>query len=526
MKRQWVRFVAAVSAAVALSLLLVSCAGNPQKAKLKYLQKGEAYAKQRQYSSAQIEFRNALKVDPRYVDAYYQLAKADIGLAEEDGALQRKDSAQQDLRDAFKALSQAITVDPNRVDVRLARAELLSSARDDKDETQATADANYVLQQDPKNADAHRVLGTILFEQKQYDQALQEFSKAAALAPNDPNSYLGIAQTNLALRHPDDAELNFKKAIQVEPHFILAYLQLGELYAQQNNVAQAEQIVQAGIQANPSVIGLYEALAQYEVRHQNPSQAEQTLQAGIKANPSAIALYLGLAGLYRGEGKQSDSENALASLTNQLPKSADAALGIGDFYVQAKMTDRAVAEYQRGLSLDPHNLNIEEHLEILYLSTGKIELAANVDNDVLKQYPNDVMARVNHGRVLMAQGKTQDAIQSLQKVAADAADSAQAHFYLAMAYSQSNDMAQANSELQQTLRVAPGNPDALNKLVELNFKQQKYTVAQLYAQELDDEEHHANPATHLMLGQILLGLGQVSQAADQFTTAEKLAPNS
>jgi tetratricopeptide (TPR) repeat protein len=526
MKRQRVRFVAPVSATVALSLLLVSCAGNPQKAKLKYLQKGEAYMKQSQFSSAAIEFRNALKVDPRYVEAYYQLARADMGLAEEDGARQRKDSALQDLRDAFKALNQAITVDPNRVDVRIARAELLSSSPGVKDQVQAAADANYVLQQDPKNADAHRVLGTTLFEQKQYDQAIQEFSRAASLAPSNPNSYLGIAQTNLALHHPDDAELNFKKAIQVNSHFIQAYMELAGMYAQQNHVDQAEQIVQQGIQANPSVTGLYEALAQYEVQHESPAQAEQTLQAGIKANPSAIPLYLDLAGVFEGQGKQADAENTLGSLSGQLPKSADAALGIGDFYVRAKMTDRAVAEYQRGLSLDPHNLNIEEHLEILYLSTGRADLAANVDGDLLKQYPNDVLVRVNHGRVLMAQGKVQDAIQSLQKVAADAADSAQAHYYLAMAYLQSNDMAQANGELQQALRAEPGLPDALRALVDLNLRQQKYTVAQLYAQELDNEEHHANPATHLVLGEILLGLEQVSQAADQFTTAEKLAPNS
>jgi tetratricopeptide (TPR) repeat protein len=526
MKRQWVEFVAAATATVALSLFLVSCAGNPQKAKLKYLQKGEAYMKQSQYSSAAIEFRNALKVDPRYVEAYYQLAKADLKLADKDAALQKKDSVMTDARDAYKALNQAITVDPNRVDVRMLRAELLSSSTDAKDQATATDDANHVLQQDPKNADAHRILGGILFAQKQYDRALQEFSKAAALAPNNPNPYFGIAQTNLALHDQDDAELNFKKAIQVDPHFIVAYLQLGELYAQKSNVAQAVQIVQAAIQANPSVIGLYQALARYDLRQQNPTQAEQTLQAGIKVNPSSIPLYLNLAAVFESQGKQADAENALASLSGQLPKSAEAALGIGDFYVQAKMTDRAVAEYQRGLSLDPHNLEIEEHLENLYLSTGKTGLAANVDDDLLKQYPTDVDVRVNHGRVLMAQEKVQDAIQYLQTVAADAADSPEAHYYLAMAYSRSNDMAQASKELQQTLRVAPGNPLALTQLANLNYTQRNYTVAQLYAQELDDQEHHANPATLLMLGRILLRLGQVSQAADQFTAAEKLDPNS
>ena len=474
MKRQWVRFVAAVSATVALSLLLVSCAGNPQKAKLKYLQKGEAYMKQSQFSSAAIEFRNALKVDPRYVEAYYQLAKADLAL--------------RDPNSAYKALGQAIALDPNRSDARLDRARLLSFARE---YGPATDDANYVLKQEPKNADAHRVLGSILAAQKQYDQALQEFSKAAALAPDDAQSYLDIALTNLALRHPADAEMSIKKAIQVDPKAVPAYLDLANFYRAENN----------------------------------PAQAEQVLQDGIKANPSAIPLYLDLAGVFQSQGKQADAGNVLSSLSGQLPKSAEAALGIGDFYLQAKMNDRALSEYQRGLSIDAHNITLEERIEDLYLTTGKTDLAANVDDELLKLYPNDVLARVNHGRVLMAQGKVPDAIQSLQKVSADAADSPQAHYYLAMAYWQNHDLAQANSELQQALRAEPGLPLALTALVNLNFAQQKYSVAQLYAQQLEQKDP-ADPGARLMLGEILLRLGQVSQAGDQFTAAEKLAPNS
>ncbi len=525
MKRQWVQFIAAASATVALSLLLVSCAGNPQKAKLKYLQKGEAYMKQSQYSSAVIEFRNALKVDPRYTDAYFQLAKADLALADAASALQKKDLVEQDARNAYKALSQAISLDPNRLDVRLARAELQSSAHDDKDEAQATVDVNYVLKEDPGNAEAHRVLGSVLLAQKQYDQALQEFSKAAALAPNSPYSYLGIALTNMALNHPGDAELNFKKAIQVDSHFVPAYVELAGLYFQQKNVDQAEQVLQTGIQANPSLLPLYTGLARIYMQQKNPAQAEQTFQEGIKANPSAIVLYLNLAAVFESQGKQSDAENALNSLSGQLPKSTDAALGIGDFYLQTKMNDRALAAYQRGLSIDSQNIVVQERIEDLYLTTGQTDLAAKLDDQLLKQSPSDVLARINHGRVLMAQGKVSDAIDALQKVATAAVDSAQAHYYLAMAYEQNKDLTQANNQLQQALRVSPTPlPIALTALVKLNFAQRNYSVAQLYAQELVQQDE-ADANAHLMLGEALLNLEQLKQAGDEFAAAQKLAPN-
>lgn len=477
MIRQWVRSFAVPFGTLALSVVLASCAGNPQKARLKYLQKGDAYMKQKQYASAVIEYRNALKVDPRYSDAYFALAKAELAQGNPQGG--------------YQSLTQAISVDPSRVDVRIARASLLSTSPNGKDEAQGVEDVKYVLQKEPNNAEAHRVLGSLLFDQHQFDQSLQEFSKAATIAPNEPASYIGMARANLALHNAADAELNLKKAIQVDSaHAAAAFVDLAGLYVQEKNFGQAE----------------------------------QTLQAGIKAEPTSIPLYLDLAILYEGQQKKSDADNILTSLSTQLPKSTEAALGIGDFYREAGMDDRALAEYQRGLSIDPQNAVIEERLENLYLTKGQTSQAVALDNELLKQSPNDISVRVNHGRVLMAQGKASDALQALQKVAADAAGSPEAHYYLAMAYEQNSDLSQANGELQQTLRVAPSNPMALTALIDLNSRQGKYSVAQLYADELV-QKNQADPRSHVMLGRVLMRLGEAKQAGDEFSAAEKLSPN-
>src|ERR1700730_3767260 len=58
--------------------LLGSCSSDPEKAKLKYLAAGQSYMAKGLYGDAAIEFRNALRLDPRFVDAYYQLAQADL----------------------------------------------------------------------------------------------------------------------------------------------------------------------------------------------------------------------------------------------------------------------------------------------------------------------------------------------------------------------------------------------------------------------------------------------------------------
>jgi len=109
------RTILSLTVVITASLFLASCARDPQKAKTNYVQKGVAYMKKGQYSSAVIEYRNALKIDPTYVDAYIKLAQADEALG--DG------------NSAYAALEKAVEIDPNRVDSRFARAQFWLAVR-------------------------------------------------------------------------------------------------------------------------------------------------------------------------------------------------------------------------------------------------------------------------------------------------------------------------------------------------------------------------------------------------------------
>src|ERR1700687_5903014 len=95
---------------MAVAGMLISCSSDPQRAKVKYLAAGQKYMKKGQYGDASIEFRNALRLDPSFVDAYYQLAQAYL--------------AHQDWTATYRSLQKAIELDPNRLDARLERGRL------------------------------------------------------------------------------------------------------------------------------------------------------------------------------------------------------------------------------------------------------------------------------------------------------------------------------------------------------------------------------------------------------------------
>ena len=432
-------------------LMLVACSKDPQKAKTKYLAEGQNYMKKGQYGDASIEFRNALRIDPRFVDAYYQLAQVDL--------------AQRNWNGAYTSLQRAIDLDPTRLHARLDRGRLFLAARQFGD---AEAEANYILKQQPNDVGAYQLLGAALSGEQKPDQALAAFSKVTELRPNDPGAYINMALVEISLHRPGDAEQNFKRAVSVDPKSIQAYTDLANFYRLQNQVPEAQSI----------------------------------LQGGVANIPDGTSLYIEWASILAAQGKSDDAEAVLDKLRKQLPNSSAAAVAIGDFYFERKQTDRALVEYRRGLSADPKNLDIKKRMQDLYLTTGQITLASDLDKELMKDAPKDVFVRLDHGRLLMGQGKSQDAISFLQGVVADAADSPQAHYYLAMAFWQNGDLGQAHGALMDALKVSQGFSPALQALARLSLAQGNSLDAQIYAQEIV-QQAPADSNARLLLAETL-----------------------
>jgi tetratricopeptide (TPR) repeat protein len=471
MKRR--NYLAAAVILLSVVTSLSGCASNPEKAKLKYLAAGQDYMAKGLYGDAAVEFRNALRLDPRFVDAYYQLAQADM--------------ARHEWASAYGALEKTIALNPTRLDARLDRGRIYLAARQFRD---AEEEANFILKQDPKDVAAYQLMGAALIGEQRPDQAMDAFEKVTELMPSSASAYVNLALVEVSLHRLPDAERHLKRAVLVESGDTQAYVDLANFYRLQNR----------------------------------GPEAERTLRDGIAKNPKGTALYIDWASILTSQGKKEDADALLDRLRKQPGDSADAALAIGDFYFEQKDTSRALAEYQRGLTLAPKSLEIKKRIQDLYLSSGRTELAVALDKELRKEGPKDITVRIDHARLLMAQGNVRDAITDLQGVVADAADSAQAEYFLAMAHLQNGNPGQAQSALLDALKASPDLPIALQALSRLSLARGDVTEAVTYAQELVDK-FPTDYGYRRLLAEALARHGQGREAEEQFLVAKRLAPN-
>jgi tetratricopeptide (TPR) repeat protein len=464
--------IVASAALIILAAILAGCSGDPQVRKQKYFNSGLDYLKKGKYQESILQFQNALKLDPHYVDAFYHLAQAQF--------------ASYEWREAYTNLQHAIQLDPTRVDARLSLGNLYLAARDFPN---ARDEASYALQRDPNSAPAHELMGMTLLMERQPDNALRELSKVVELDPRSPSGYINLALVEVGLGRNDDAEKHFEQAVSVAPRSAQPYINLANFYRLQRQMPRAEEVLQQGAKLNPDTVSLYIAWADL---------------------------------LYSGQRKDA-AEAVIDSMRRRPLKPAQVALAAGDFYFARKETERALAEYRRGLAADPKNLEIQNHMVECYLGSDRIEEARKWNAAVLSQRPQDVYAGIAKARILLASGKRDDAIAEFRRLASQAQDLPQVHYYLAQAYRQNQSLEEAKTELLETLRMAPSMVAAQHSLAELYLAQRDLDSAQALSEEIV-RKNPADAAARALLGAVFLQRGETAKALDQFLAARQVSP--
>jgi Tfp pilus assembly protein PilF len=171
-----------VSALACLAVLaLQGCTRNPNVRKVKYLNSGKSYAAQGKDKEAIIQFSNAIKIDPRYADAHFELAKAYLKTGSPMGA--------------YAELRHTVDLDPKNLEARLELGQIYLAGHA---YSKSLEQANAILAVDPKNADAWGLKSGIAMANNDHAEALKDIQQALTYAPNRAgfHAQLGLIQAS------------------------------------------------------------------------------------------------------------------------------------------------------------------------------------------------------------------------------------------------------------------------------------------------------------------------------------------
>jgi tetratricopeptide (TPR) repeat protein len=444
------RSIRLVAVILAVLVGFTSCSRDPTVVKKRYLESGNKYFDKGRYKEASIQYRNALKRDPKYGAAYYQLALVSIQLKEINGAV-----------DALRRAVEPVNINEPyywEAVVKLSDIYLAFGRGEQLYMKEVEASTDLLLKRDANSFDAHRLVGDL------------NFSRAIAAYRNK--------QPDQGAVFLDRATAEYRKAESVKPGQLGVLMQLARTRVAKPDFAEAETIYRRVIDKDKTFQGAYTELYDLFIYQNKPVDAEQVLKLAFTNNPEQFGYLTLLARHYSGLQRRDDMLKVLNQIKSHARDYPQAYQTVGDFYLRMGDNESAIREYQEGISKDEKKKPMYQKriIEVL-MRQGKRSEAAEVNAQILKDNKDDNDARGLAATFLLDKGDIAKALTELQQVVTLAPDNPVSRYNLGRAHAARNEYEQARQQFQKAIELRPDYILARLSLAELQVAHSEFDAA-------------------------------------------------
>ncbi len=426
--------------------------------------KGVVYTSKRDFAAARASFDQALKVDPGYVAAAYNLAQLDLVQRNADGArkgyeriLAKDPRNEQALlgiatvlavthaptAEIRAALERAINANPSAVRPRIALVNYYGQQRDAKGALAAAQAANNAIPNNPQILD---LLGAAQQAAGENNQALDTMARAAKLQPENAQPLLRLAGVQASLKDYDGSIATLKKAIALQPQMPATWLALAGVYIVSKQpdagIVEARRL-QKELPTRAAGYGLEGNLLMSQKKPQDAAKAYREALAREPVPILAVSLYSAL----QAAGRKDQAAAMAQQWQKENPKDVVLLALRGQQALLAKDYKTAVTHLRAAVEVEPNNIVTLNNLAWALNELGDPTAAEYADRAAnLAPYAPSVMD--TQGWILVAQGKTSRGIELLRMASGLAPQDADIRLHLAKSLLKSGDKAGAKTELE------------------------------------------------------------------------------
>jgi len=380
--------------------MLVACA-TPQTRQARFLERGKRLLASRDYERAVLEFRNALQVNPRSAEPYFE-----IGLVR----LQQGRHA-----DALSQFQQAVALNSKHAAARMKSAELMAFSEHMKSVEEARQQLTVLSQENPTDSGVLDALAVVEARMGQVDDAMAHLDRSLAQSPGRVASAIALARLKAGRKDIAGAEKVLLDSTVKNPRSANAHLALAQFYLSQNRLSEAEARTRTALEIEPENGPALVALAVLELRANNKGAAERTY-----ARLSAL------------DGKEYKPLHAIYLFRE------------GHF-------DAALTEFETLANRDREDRAARSRLIAAYLALGKVAEAEKRVSAALEMHPKDSDALFQRAQISLRARRYASAESDLHQVLTQSPDSAHVHFALARVYAATGAHGRQRAELQEAL---------------------------------------------------------------------------
>jgi len=292
-------------------------------------------------------------------------------------------SRSEDADRAIDFYKKAFNLDPSSDVIGEQLAEMYFQAQRIRD---AVLEAQSIIQRDPKNVTARRLLARIYVrtlgdlndstgQRDTVRLAIEQYTEILKVDPADTDSALWLAKLYRLSSQPEKAETTLRSVLAREPENEAAMDLFTQLLLDQKRGAEAITMLQGILKRSPSA-HLYDLLGDAYTQQDDATSAEAAYRSAVELDPDEISHRRGLAQALLSEEKYPEALEQYKALSNMDSSDPENYLRLAEIYRQLHQLDNAEQSILEAKQRAPGSL------EVIYYEAAIYEAEARFDDGI------------------------------------------------------------------------------------------------------------------------------------------------
>ncbi len=277
-----------------------------------------------------------------------------------------------DIISAQKSFRQIIAIKPDDLKANYMLGVLLAE-QGNTDE--ATGFLEKAIGLDQSYPDSYLVLARICLAKNEYQQAMDYCKKAVELDPDFEDAWQLLCGLSSHLREYATAYISCKKAMSFSPQSFSVQFNFGNSLFVQKKYDEAAKHYKIAVDLDSNPIEAWQALVHSLYNCKKLEDAQKYAVAALKRFPSDLFLHNLLSGIFIDTGFFDQAEQQLKKALALGNGNADLFIVLGNLHQRKHEHDKAIEVYQKALTLSPNTAQIYFNIGCSYLELENYQYA-------------------------------------------------------------------------------------------------------------------------------------------------------
>jgi len=310
-----------------------------------------------------------------------------------------------------------------------------------------------LLRDDAANPWLYFVLGAILREQDQPDDALDAFTESSRLLPGFPETHGQLSYLFYRLDDSANARAEARTALSMDPKNAEAYRFLGLALYADGHYDDALHAFEESLQLEPDSADVYFDMG---ITHRDQGDLRRAAIAyhhALSLRPDFWQAHSNLGVVLHDQGKLDEAIAEYRAAKRLRPEEASIRNNLGNTLCDKEDFDGAIAEFQELYRQNPEWDGGHNCLARAYMSKRDYPSAIRELRAAIRSNPAGAVEHRVLGQALLLSGRDREAVDVLRQAVALNPDSALAHHYLGTAFVNTQQLTEAEEEFRQALQL-------------------------------------------------------------------------